>query len=111
MYKGYNPGDTKVPLQIAPSSMMTAQPDRSETALILAATREQGDHSGEKPRMGPEPKRKDFAEELPYKEAVAKYFKEWKAQVDQTVLERDVDGSDVAILIKAIKELNRQNPS
>lgn len=113
MYKGYNPGDTQVPLQVAPSSHLTAQADRSETALVLAGLRDRTGTSTEKPRVGPEPKRKDFTEELSYKEAVAKYFKEWQEQnkADQAIAERDVDGSDVAIFIKAIKELNRSNPS
>ena len=113
MYKGYNPGDTQVPLQVAPSSHLTAQADRSETALVLAGLRDRTNTSTEKPRVGPEPKRKDFTEELSYQEAVAKYFKEWQEEQkrDQEVLERDVDGSDVAIFIKAIKELNRSNPS
>ena len=113
MYTGYKPGDTNVPKQIVPSSRLTAAADQSETALVLAGLRDRTHTSTAKPRLGPKPERKDFTEELTYKEAVAKYFKEWEEQdkAEQLVAERDIDGSDVAIFVKAIKSLNRMNPS
>jgi hypothetical protein len=112
MYTGYKPGDTNVPKQIAPSSLLTANADRSEAALILANLRDRTGTSTEKPRVGRKPERGQFTEELPYQEALAKYYEEYKQQdrENQALLERDVDASDINIFIKAIKDMSRDNP-
>lgn len=112
MYTGYKPGEKPTERQIAPSSLLTANADRSESALILAGLRDRTGTSTEKPKVGNRPTRGQFTEELPYQEALQKYLAEYKEQErgEQALLERDIDASDVNVFIKAIKDMSRDNP-
>ena len=112
MYTGYKPGETPTQRQIAPSSLLTASADRSESALIQAGLRDRTGTSTAKPRVGRRPERGQFTEELPYQEALKLYLEEWKQEQkeDQFLAERDVDASDIMIFVKAIKDMKADNP-
>jgi hypothetical protein len=112
MYTGYKPGEVPTERQIAPSSLLTANADRSESALIQANLRDRTGTSTAKPRVGRKPERGQFTEELPYQEALKLYLEEWKQEQkeDQFLAEAGVDASNINIYIKAIKDMRADNP-